>query len=111
MHLERVSPIDPQAKAAALAALLPGFVKHRLEDARDLRKALEAGDLEFIARIAHKIRGNGASFGFPELSELGARLETAAKTSARDAIRVELDALDRRLVDLSKEIPIDEPAP
>jgi HPt (histidine-containing phosphotransfer) domain-containing protein len=67
----------------AAARLLPRFVMHRRRDIGEIAAALACGDFETIARLGHNMRGNGDSYGFPEVSALGARLEMAANT--RDA--------------------------
>ena len=64
-----MTPIDPKVKADALAELLPGFIRRRKEDILVLHEAAGANDFARVAEVAHKIRGNGATFGFPELSD------------------------------------------
>lgn len=70
----------------AAAKLLPRFVAHRRRDVGEIGHALGRGDFEVIARIGHNMRGNGESYGFPEVSAIGARLETAANMRDRAAI-------------------------
>jgi HPt (histidine-containing phosphotransfer) domain-containing protein len=50
-------------------------------------------DFGVIESIGHNLRGNGISFGFPDLSALGERLELAAKQKRPDRIREQLAAL------------------
>jgi HPt (histidine-containing phosphotransfer) domain-containing protein len=70
----------------AAAKLLPRFIAHRRRDIGDIGVALARDDFETIARIGHNMRGNGDSYGFPEVSTLGARLETAANTRDRSLV-------------------------
>ena len=44
----------------------------------DLDAALDARDGEAVARLAHRLAGNAGMFGYPELSEAAAELESAA---------------------------------
>jgi CheY-like chemotaxis protein len=72
------SPQGAAAAARRVAALLPRYLLHRQEDGVVLRGAMEREDYERIARIGHNMRGNGVSFGLPELSAIGERIEAAA---------------------------------
>ncbi len=44
-----------------------------------------ASDREELARIAHQLKGTGASYGFPRLTEVARTLETVASSSHDDA--------------------------
>jgi HPt (histidine-containing phosphotransfer) domain-containing protein len=72
------SPRTAAAGARRVASLLPSYLAHRERDVVTLREALDRGDYEVVARIGHNLRGNGVSFGFPELRALGERIEAAA---------------------------------
>jgi HPt (histidine-containing phosphotransfer) domain-containing protein len=54
------------------------YLVRRHEELGMAKQALSAGDLSPIQSMGHKLKGNGATFGFPELGELGAELESAA---------------------------------
>lgn len=88
-----VQPVPP-VRSKAATALLPKFIGHRQRDATDIRSALERGDYQTISRLGHNMRGNGASYGFPDLGALGERLETAAHQRNEEEIRTQLAALD-----------------
>jgi len=47
-----------------------------------LDRALAAGDCAAAENIAHKLAGSGASFGFPQVSQLAEPLELAANAGA-----------------------------
>src|SRR5438132_488551 len=64
-----------------LEELVPEYLNGRKEEAMTLAELLAAFELESIRRIAHDLKGNGASFGFPPLTELGAAMERAVKRS------------------------------
>lgn len=76
------NPHTAAASARRVALLLPNYLARRADDVAALSDALERSDFELIARTGHNMRGNGVSFGFPELSDVGADIETAAH--ARD---------------------------
>jgi len=70
---------------ASMADLIPDFLKRRGEDVDSMRAAFAASDYEAIEKIAHKVKGSGGSFGFPQLSQIGADLELAARSEDRQA--------------------------
>ena len=49
-------------------------IKSNLQNVKDLES------LEKIQKIGHKIKGSAGLYGFSELSEIGFRLETSAKS-------------------------------
>lgn len=97
---------DPDATQETLKALVPGFLANRQRDVDTIRKALVTCDFEEIADIGHKLRGNGATFGFPELSELGERLELGARARDHDRVLRESDALERRVGELVLDLKL-----
>ena len=72
---------DPELKA-----LIPRYLANRRLDLDEVQRALGTGDYETIRLIGHRMRGNGAGYGFDRLSELGAVLERAAASRNADAI-------------------------
>jgi len=62
------------------------FIAHRENDVAIILGSLEEDDFETVARVGHNLRGNGPSYGFPELAVVGEALERAAQ--ARDVDRV-----------------------
>jgi len=70
--------VDPD-----LIDLIPDFLTRKRADLQSLRGALDGGDLATIASIGHKIKGEGGSFGFDAISEIGAGLETCGKQGDR----------------------------
>ncbi len=62
-----------------LRPLLPGFLSHRQHDLEQLSLSLESADFPAIEQIAHNMKGVGAGYGFPQVSELGLHLELAAR--------------------------------
>ncbi len=77
--------------------LVPGFLAARRREHLWMESWLADGDFEQIARFGHRLKGSGGSFGFPELTSVGSRLETAAKLGDVPACSVALDELGRCL--------------
>jgi len=82
------------ARSAAAASLLPRFIAHRTEDVATISLALERGDYAIIARLGHNMRGNGHSYGFPDVAAIGERMEAAAQTRNTAGVREQLAALE-----------------
>jgi len=62
-----------------IAALVPGYLENRRRDLALLQEALGRADLETAARIGHRVKGSGASYGLPRLGRIGAQLESFAR--------------------------------
>ncbi len=62
-----------------LEELIPGFIKNRYHDIEKIESFLRQEDFEGIKLIGHTMKGNGAGYGFNEISEFGKSIEAAAK--------------------------------
>jgi len=82
---------------ASIQDLIPGFLDKRRKDIPALAAALAAREFDTIRRLGHNLKGTGAGYGFPELSEMGAALEEAAQAGNGQAIQVKLNELVRYL--------------
>jgi HPt (histidine-containing phosphotransfer) domain-containing protein/CheY-like chemotaxis protein len=69
----------------SLDDLIPGYLRNRREDLARMSEALARQDWTVIEELAHKAKGSGASFGFPELTEICRDLEKAARAGRADA--------------------------
>ncbi len=76
-----------------LAELIPQFIKNRADDIKSLRERLLKGDYELIERIGHGMKGAGGGFGFDGITEIGARIEKAAKNKNFDETQKEIEGL------------------
>lgn len=75
-----MAALSPMARVEEkIKKMLPKYIKNREADLQKITEAFKAGQLEDIQMIGHRIKGNATSFGFPELSELAARIEVAAR--------------------------------
>lgn len=57
-----------------------------LESARGGLERKESESLESVRRIAHQLRGSGATYGFPEITESARRLEESAPATISEAV-------------------------
>jgi signal transduction histidine kinase/ActR/RegA family two-component response regulator/HPt (histidine-containing phosphotransfer) domain-containing protein len=104
----RVESTPGPAPGSHAAALFPKFLDNRVKDVGRCREALASGDFETIARLGHNMRGNGASYGLPVVSAIGAELEEAAHAANHAAIHDALDALQSHLAEVAP--PVADPA-
>lgn len=54
------------------------YLKRRLDEIEELKKSLITNDYEVPTNIGHRLKGNGVTFGFPQISEVGKKIENAA---------------------------------
>jgi signal transduction histidine kinase/HPt (histidine-containing phosphotransfer) domain-containing protein len=80
-----------------LMSLLCRFLKNREIDVRKMKSALANGTLATIATIGHNIKGTGAAYGLPRISEIGALLCDA--TNRQDSLEI-----DRLIADLANYV-------
>jgi PAS domain S-box-containing protein len=82
---------------AYLRDLIPGFLEHKRADTGTIRAAIDRADYETISQIGHKMKGEGGSYGFNAVTEMGATLERAAMNKDLDTARHTLDAISEYL--------------
>jgi CheY-like chemotaxis protein/HPt (histidine-containing phosphotransfer) domain-containing protein len=84
---ERVAPADR----------IGPFLERRRRELLTLREALASDDVEEIRGIGHNLKGVGGGFGYPQIGEIGERLEQAARAGDADAMGRAIDDLARFL--------------
>jgi CheY-like chemotaxis protein/HPt (histidine-containing phosphotransfer) domain-containing protein len=87
-----IEELDPD-----LAALVPDFLERRREELLVLEQALEQAEFDTVYRLGHNLRGSGGSYGFPVMTEIGERMERAAKASDSAAVAREIAVLRAHL--------------
>jgi signal transduction histidine kinase/HPt (histidine-containing phosphotransfer) domain-containing protein len=90
-------PVEDFDLPPEVLALVPQYLEGRVQDLQRLSEALAGRDYETIRDIGHKMKGTGASFGFPELTEAGALIESAAKKRDDDGIRLSLGDIQKAI--------------
>ena len=79
---------------AELAKLVPDYVAARRLELPLLRALLADHRFGEVGRIAHRMKGTGATYGLPEVTRLGSEIESAALAGNDREIRSLLDQLD-----------------
>ena len=69
-----------------LSAILPRFLGNVRKNPAAIAAAIARGDYETVRSLGHNMKGTGTSFGLPQISALGDRLERAAKEQSSDSI-------------------------
>jgi len=85
-----------------LSDLIPGFLARKREDASAILAAAEHGESETIARLGHKMKGEGGSYGLDAITDFGRDLEQAGKERDFDAAQ----RLGRDLTDFLERLEI-----
>jgi HPt (histidine-containing phosphotransfer) domain-containing protein len=82
-----------------LSDLIPGFLTHKRADIDTIFEAVTRRDYAEIGRIAHRIKGEGGSYGFESITEMARGLEQAVACRDDGAVttlaRQMLNYLDR----------------
>ena len=91
---------------ADLEELVPGFLENRRKDAAALARAVQCRDVKVVRLLGHRMKGDGAGYGFQEISQIGEALEQAAinedwkviaeKTEALTAFLAQVDVIYRK---------------
>jgi PAS domain S-box-containing protein len=102
------SPDAPEAESARLIAIemptglegiVPRYLASRRAELPKMMALLAASDFQRLAVLGHDIKGTGTSYGFPELTRMGAALEHSARQMDTAALTAQLpelkDYLDR----------------
>lgn len=72
--------MDPSELQADIARrLLPRYRTLVADLLAAAQRGIAQGDLEILESVGHKLKGSGALYGFPEVTEMGASLEAAAQ--------------------------------
>lgn len=69
-----------------LEKLVPRFLANCHKRISTIRDALAQRDFKQVSIIGHHLKGAGGGYGFPAITDFGARIEEAAK--ARDDVAI-----------------------
>ncbi|MDE3198452.1 MAG: response regulator, partial [Acidobacteriota bacterium] len=100
---EAVTPNEPAAAANKILVeegmedVVPVYLDKRRAEVPVYRDALAAGNFETIRGLGHKMKGTGAGYGSPRLTELGSAIERAAKAADSAEARTKIEELARYL--------------
>jgi len=90
--------------------LLPRYVGSRRSDIEKIRACVAQQDWETISALAHKMKGSGRCYGLPLVTEIGDSMEAAAECGDRSTIAEQVDALERFLEQVERDLAHDLPS-
>ncbi len=67
------------------------YLNRRIIDIEELKNSLSQNDFDLPKIIGHRLKGNGVTFGYPLISEIGIALEMGA--IAKDKLKI-LESID-----------------
>jgi HPt (histidine-containing phosphotransfer) domain-containing protein len=79
-HFDEI-PVD-------LQDLIPDYLYRRKEDVKQLKDLIEKRNYDEIRQLGHRLKGSGASYGFPYLTELGRKIESASVGEDSEELKV-----------------------
>jgi signal transduction histidine kinase/CheY-like chemotaxis protein len=93
--VETVEAEEPAESEGTIRVVIPEgledvagpYLDKRRADLAIYRQALSNGDLETVRKMAHKMKGTGAGYGFQRMTEMGGALEEAAQAADIEAVR------------------------
>jgi HPt (histidine-containing phosphotransfer) domain-containing protein len=84
-----------------LADIIPVFLENRRKDVETLQIALTGNDFPTIRLLGHRMKGDGAGYGFQEISSIGDALEQTALREDRAVIAEHIRKLTTFLAQVS----------
>ena len=70
------------------------YVNHTFKELNSLSENIDSMAFDSIRTFGHNIIGSGGMYGFSEITELGATIESAAKDENMDSIKSNLETLE-----------------
>lgn len=90
-----VAPLRSQllADEPSMRDLVEEFVTNLSSRASELRAAYGRLEWERLRTLAHQLKGAGGSFGYPDITRLGATMETAFRKQEASQFRAWMEEL------------------
>ncbi|MBI1897904.1 MAG: Hpt domain-containing protein [Acidobacteria bacterium] len=79
------------------AQLIPKFLDHKRQEIEQLSAAADRADFAALENVGHNLKGTGRAHGFPYVTELGRRIEHAARKYDLQPVRTSIRRLERYL--------------
>jgi len=92
-NMAKEAVISLYADDPDVAGILEDFIARLSEQITDMQRAFSEGRYEELARLAHRLKGAGGSYGYPALTDAGKSLEDAAKAHNQPAIAAALETI------------------
>ena len=90
-------------KTNTLRKLQNIYVDTFSEKLATMRQYLAENDWTRIQRFGHQLKGSGKAYGFSDISDLGAKIETAADIQDGSAVRALQIELENVMMEISRQ--------
>ena len=87
-----------------LADLIPEFLENRRRDVEQIKRLIQEGKYEELARLGHTMKGSGGGYGFTEISEIGQAIEEAGARGDRETMRTLCERLAAYLAAVTVQV-------
>lgn len=69
------------------------YLQRRIEEIEQLNAGLNTNNLDVAISIGHRLKGNGETFGYPDISAIGIAMENAAHQNNKVEVKEQIDKL------------------
>ena len=73
------------------------YINHTFKELNIINENLEAASFDSLRTFGHNIKGSGGMYGYNEITNMGAQIETAAKDENLENIKSNLEDLNKFL--------------
>ena len=73
------------------------YINHTFKELNSIKENIDSTTFDSLRTFGHNIKGSGGMYGFNEITEVGATIESAAKEENMDQIKSKLDTLETLL--------------
>tara|TARA_B100000686_G_scaffold5115_1_gene5127 strand:- start:153 stop:431 length:279 start_codon:yes stop_codon:yes gene_type:complete len=70
------------------------YINHTFKELKAIRENINSTTFDSLRTFGHNIKGSGGMYGFNEITEMGAIIESAAKDENMDQIKSNFDKLE-----------------
>ena len=70
------------------------YINHTFKELKSIRENIQSTTFDSLRTFGHNIKGSGGMYGFNEITEIGATIESAAKDENMDQIKSNFDKLE-----------------
>ena len=69
------------------------YINHTFKELKNIKENLDSATFDSLRTFGHNIKGSGGMYGFNEITNMGAKIESAAINENLEDIKSHLDAL------------------
>ena len=70
------------------------YINHTSKELKNIKENLDSAAFDSLRTFGHNIKGSGGMYGFNEITNMGAKIESAAMNENLEDIKSHLDALE-----------------